>query len=290
MLQLQHHLKASLTSLTLMRPSVKWQQSEECILNGFEKEAAGVYVKASTLGSLEALLEFLQQEKIKIPVFDVGIGEVRKKDVTKACIMKEKHPEYAMILAFDVKVNQEAQKEADTDGVTIFSSDIIFHLRDKITTHMEKFREAQKAESRKAVVFPAELQIDKQNIFRKQDPILLRCEVLRGQLRVGTPICAPDKDNLLIGYVASIQNNNGKLVTVARQGDIVCVKIEQNEAQKHIMYGRHFDHTNKLCSKITRQSIDALKQHFRDEMREDDWQLVVKLKNVFKIKSKCGRV
>jgi hypothetical protein len=77
---------------------------------------------------------------------------------------------------------------------------------------------------------------------------------------------------------------------VARQGDIVCVKIEQNEAQKHIMYGRHFDHTNKLCSKITRQSIDALKQHFRDEMREDDWQLVVKLKNVFKIKSKCGRV
>ena len=99
--------------------------------------------------------EFLQQEKIKIPVFDVGIGEVRKKDVTKACIMKEKkHPEYAMILAFDVKVNQEAQKEADTDGVTIFSSDIIFHLRDKITTHMEKFREAQKAESQKSRCVP----------------------------------------------------------------------------------------------------------------------------------------
>ena len=203
--------------------------------------------------------------------------------------MKEKHPEYAMILAFDVKVNQEAQKEADTDGVTIFSSDIIFHLQDKFTTHIEKFREAQKAESRKAVVFPVELQIDKQNIFRKQGPILLGCEVLRGQLRVGTPICAiraPDKENLLIGHVASIKNNNGKSVTVARQGDTVCVKIEQNEAQDQIMYGRHFDHTNKLCSKITRQSIDALKEHFRDEIKKDDWQLVVKLKDVFKIKSK----
>jgi len=42
----------------------------ECILNGFEKEPAGVYVKASTLGSLEALLSFLQD--MKIPVFDVG--------------------------------------------------------------------------------------------------------------------------------------------------------------------------------------------------------------------------
>ena len=58
---------------------------------------------------------------MKIPVFDVGIGEVHKRDVKKACIMKEKkHPEYALILAFDVKVNQEAQKQADTDGVTIF--------------------------------------------------------------------------------------------------------------------------------------------------------------------------
>ena len=214
-----------------MRPSVKWQQSEECILNGFEKEAAGVYVKASTLGSLEALLEFLQQEKI--PVFDVGIGEVRKKDVTKVCIMKEKHPEYAMILAFDVKVNQEAQKEADTDGVTIFSSDIIFHLRDKITTHMKKFREAQKAESRKAIVFPAELQIDKQNIFRKQDPILLGCEVLHGQLRVGTPICAPDKDNLLIGYVASIQNNNGKSYSGSPRRHCMCKDPTERSSKTH---------------------------------------------------------
>ena len=29
-------------------------------------------------------------QDMKIPVFDVGIGEVHKKDVKKACIMKEK--------------------------------------------------------------------------------------------------------------------------------------------------------------------------------------------------------
>ncbi|CDJ40095.1 hypothetical protein ETH_00040850, partial [Eimeria tenella] len=32
------------------------------------------------------------------------------------------------------------------------------------------------------------------------------------------------------------------------------------------MVGRHFDAKNKIVSKLTRCSIDALKQHFRDEL------------------------
>jgi len=253
----------------------------ESILNDFEKEPAGVYVKASTLGSLEALLSFLQD--MKIPVFDVGIGEVHKKDVKKACIMKEKkHPEYALILAFDVKVNQEAQKQADTDGVTIFTADIIYHLQDKFTKYMEKFRESQKTETRKVAVFPVVLQIDKQHIFRKQDPIILGCQVVGGQLRVGTPLCIPDKGNLAIGHVAGIENNK-KSVPKARRGDTVCVKIEQTTAQNHIMFGRHFDHTSQLYSHISRQSIDTLKEHFKDEMIKEDWELIIGMKKVFEI-------
>ncbi|CAL1171935.1 unnamed protein product [Cladocopium goreaui] len=253
----------------------------ESILNDFEKEPAGVYVKASTLGSLEALLSFLQD--MKIPVFDVGIGEVHKRDVKKACIMKEKkHPEYALILAFDVKVNQEAQKQADTDGVTIFTADIIYHLQDKFTKYMEKFRESQKTESKKVAVFPVVLSIDKQHIFRKQDPIILGCQVVGGQLRTGTPICIPDKQNLVIGHVAGIENNK-KTVQLARRGDTVCVKIEQTTAQNHIMYGRHFDHNNQLYSQISRQSIDTLKEHFKDEMKKEDWELIIGMKKVFEI-------
>ena len=220
---------------------------------------------------------------MKIPVFDVGIGEVHKRDVKKACIMKEKkHPEYALILAFDVKVNQEAQKQADTDGVTIFTADIIYHLQDKFTKYMEKFRESQKTESKKVAVFPVVLSIDKQHIFRKQDPIILGCQVVGGQLRTGTPICIPDKQNLVIGHVAGIENNK-KTVQLARRGDTVCVKIEQTTAQNHIMYGRHFDHNNQLYSQISRQSIDTLKEHFKDEMKKEDWELIIGMKKVFEI-------
>jgi hypothetical protein len=36
-------------------------------------------------------------------------------------------------------------------------------------------------------------------------------------------------------------------------------------------------------SRLTRESIDALKNHFRDDMTKDDWRLVIKLKKTFGI-------
>ena len=50
-----------------------------------------------------------------------------------------------------------------------------------------------------------------------------------------------------------------------------------------IMYGRHFDHNSQICSFISRDSIDALKEFFKDEMSQDDWRTVIKLKKVFEI-------
>ena len=48
-----------------------------------DRQRDGVCVQASTLGSLEALLEFLKTTA-KIPVVNIAIGPVHKKDVLKA--------------------------------------------------------------------------------------------------------------------------------------------------------------------------------------------------------------
>ena len=74
-----------------------------------DKTKQGVCVQASTLGSLEALLEFLKT--MKIPVTSINIGPVHKKDALKA--MKSiagdhREKEYATILAFDVRITPEA--------------------------------------------------------------------------------------------------------------------------------------------------------------------------------------
>ena len=36
-------------------------------------------------------------------------------------------------------------------------------------------------------------------------------------------------------------------------------------------------------SRISRKSINLLKEHFKDDMRKEDWQLVIRLKKVFNI-------
>ena len=73
-----------------------------------DKNANGVCVQASTIGSLEALLEFLYTTA-KIPVTAVNIGPIHKKDILKAQkALVSPLKEYATILAFDVKVTPEA--------------------------------------------------------------------------------------------------------------------------------------------------------------------------------------
>lgn len=88
------------------------------LLNSIDKSGRGVYVQSSTLGSLEALLEFLRVSKI--PVSGINIGPVHKRDVMQAGTMLEKAKELACILCFDVPVDKEAEKLADEMGVKLF--------------------------------------------------------------------------------------------------------------------------------------------------------------------------
>merc|ERR1712048_1278118 len=204
------------------------------------------------------------------------------KDVKRAAIMKEKkHKEYALILAFDVRISHEAQVQAKHDNVPIFAADIIYHLKDRFTQHMNAVTAEIKRQSQ--AVFPAVLQIDQDNIFRKSKGMLFGCDVLEGQLRLGTPICVPDKDFLDIGRITSIVMNERPL-QVAKKGQRVCVKLEQDASQAHICLGHHFKHENMLYSRISRESIDALKDDFRDEMSKNDWKALLSMKSLFKIR------
>ncbi|CAN8006854.1 unnamed protein product, partial [Ixodes hexagonus] len=250
------------------------------VMSGFKLSERGVYVQASTLGSLEALLEFLRVSKI--PYSGIRIGPVVKKDVMKASIMLEHDNQYAVILAFDVKVERDAQELADSLGVKIFQADIIYHLFDKFTAHREELRQKKRDEFKSVAVFPCKVRILPQFVFNSRDPIVVGVSIEAGVVKEGTPLCVPSKDFLEIGTVTTIEVNH-KQIESARKGQEVCLKIEALGGDAPKMYGRHFDHTDFLVSKITRQSIDACKEYFRDDLIKTDWQLMVELKKLFQI-------
>jgi translation initiation factor 5B len=88
------------------------------LFDSVDKSGRGVCVQSSTLGSLEALLDFLRVSKI--PVSGINIGPVHKKDVMRASTMLEKARELACILCFDVPIDKDAERLAEEMGIRLF--------------------------------------------------------------------------------------------------------------------------------------------------------------------------
>lgn len=255
----------------------------ENLLSKVSTDNRGVTVQASTLGSLEALLEFLRVSKI--PVANISIGPVYKRDVMRAGTMLEKAKQYAVMLCFDVKVDKEAQAYADEAGIKIFTADIIYHLFDDFTKHMEQLKEEKKEEKKMSAVFPCVL--SPIAVFNKKDPIVVGVDVIEGSLRLLTPICAVKtntvtgkKEIIKLGRVSSIEREH-KQINVCKKGQpAVAVKIEGSNQP---LYGRQLEEKDTLYSLISRESIDTLKEHYRSDVTMDEWLLIKKLKVLFDI-------
>lgn len=249
-----------------------------------EKSGRGVTVQASTLGSLEALLDFLKVSKI--PVANVGIGPVFKRDVMNCGTMLEKNKDYAVMLCFDVKIDKEAQIYADEQGIKIFTADIIYHLFDAFNKHMAILTEMKKEESKMDAVFPCIL--NTVAVFNKTAPIVVGVDVVEGSLKVHTPIAAVrtntvtgSKEIIQLGRVVGIERDH-KQITICKKGQpSVAVKIEMGGHQP--IYGRHLEEKDALYSLISRRSIDTLKEFYRPEVSNEEWLLIKKMKPLFDI-------
>ncbi|KNE91628.1 hypothetical protein PSTG_14936 [Puccinia striiformis f. sp. tritici PST-78] len=253
------------------------------LMSNIDKSGRGVCVQASTLGSLEALLEFLRTSKI--PVSGINIGPVYKRDVMRAGTMLEKAKELAVLLAFDVPIDKDAEKLAEESGVKIFRADIIYHLFDAFTAYNADIMEAKRIDSAPIAVWPCRLKIIQ--AFTKRDPIIVGCDILEGTLKVGTPLCVVKVDpttkartTIPLGKVTSLEINHKSVQTLKREqaGAGVAVKIEHASYQSAMTFGRQFDEKDELLAQISRQSIDVLKNVFRSEVSKDEWALIVKLK------------
>ncbi|CAL4899126.1 unnamed protein product [Urochloa decumbens] len=240
----------------------------------------GVYVQASSIGTLEAIIEHLKSLSFEIPVSGCNLGPVHKQDVMKATAMLKRKEEYAAILAFDVKVMPEAFDLAAESGVKIFVADTVYKLVDSFTDHIKKLKEEKKKQYAAEAVFPCTLKILPNRVYHKKEPIVCDVEVLEGVVKVGAPICVsvPSKDRGAdvvhsLGRISSMETSNGMQIDSAKKGVVI---IGENPQERSRLYGRHFNADNELLSQSSRNSID-------DEMSDENWQLIRRLKKQFGI-------
>jgi len=93
-----------------------------------------IVLKADTQGTLEALdasLQKLSTDKVKVTIIRKGIGAITESDVMLASASD------AIVIGFNVKPTSQAKETAKQEGVDIRFYDVIYHLLEDIKKAME---------------------------------------------------------------------------------------------------------------------------------------------------------
>jgi translation initiation factor 5B len=184
-----------------------------------ELAEAGVYVKADTLGSLEALASELRDRGI--PIRTAEVGDVSRRDVVNARTHSD--PLQRALLAFNVHVLPDAKEELRPDEPALFEGDVIYHLLDRYQAWAGEKKQQLEVESRGEVVYPGKLLILPDHVFRVSKPAVVGVRVLAGRIRADQRLVR--EDGREVGSIKSIRSGE-KSLAEAKQGEEVAIAIE----------------------------------------------------------------
>jgi len=246
------------------------KEVEEILL---ETDKEGVIVKADTLGTLEALVQFLKNRGI--PVRMAKVGPVTKRDVMEAIAVKRLKKEYGTILVFNVKTLPEARELAEKEGIKIFEHNVIYKLIEDFEEWLKQLKEEEKKRELEKLIRPGKIRILPGFVFRRSDPVIVGVEVLGGTIKPGYPLMKESGER--IGSILQIQDK-GKTVHMARAGQQVAISIKGR-----VMVGRHIDEGDILYTDIPSSHARLWQTKYKKELNEDEWHT---LQEIIKIKRK----
>lgn len=219
----------------------------------------GVVLKTDALGSLEAIAESLERNKVPIRLADVG--DVSKRDVTEAMIVKDRAMLYGVILAFNVKVLPDAEEEANIRGVPIFRHNVIYHLTDDYLRWMSDEREALIRSEFDRLVKPAKIKVLPGYVFRRAKPAIVGIEVLAGKITPRVRLTTADGKE--VGEILQIQDR-GESIPQAETGKQVAISIDKP------VVGRHFDEGDILYVRVPEEHAKKLLAKFQYRLTPEE--------------------
>ena len=230
-----------------------------------QTDNVGIILKTDTLGSLEAIVESLRKKEVPIRIAD--IGDVSRRDVIEAMSVKHEEPLYGAILAFNVKILPDAEREAHDNKIQVFWNDIIYNLMDDYIRWMEEEREAKARKEFDVLVKPGKIEIMDGYVFRRAKPAIFGAKVLGGQITPSVNMI--NVEGTRIGRISQIQDR-GEAISRADEGQEVAVAMPQPIVGRHIkerdvLYvdipERHAKQLRtKFAGRLTEKQVEALKE------------------------------
>ena len=203
----------------------------------------GIIIKADSLGSLEALLFLLKKSGIKI--VRAGIGNIGKTDVISASANLKSNPLNAIVLGFNVQLEEEVKGE---EKVKLITNDVIYKLiEDFEKWRIEKEKEMEREELAE-LTMPCKLHVLKY-VFRQSKPAIFGVRVEAGTLKPDIQLMNADGE--IIDKIKAIQSE-GKSVKEAKKGMEVAVSLP------NITFGRQVKEDEILFSAINESEFKQL--------------------------------
>jgi translation initiation factor 5B len=228
----------------------------------FEKDPNGVIIKADTFGSLEAMVKLLKEAGI--PIRKADIGNITREDFIEGELIQDKYRK--VILAFNIKVDEQTINEAKSFGLKIFSSNIIYRIIDEYKQWIEEEKKKEIEAKLAALPRPVKVRVIPGAIFRSSKPAIFGVDILEGTLKPGIAL---KREGKVIGTVKEIQSE-GRTIPQAIKGERVAISIED------AIVGRNVFENDILVSELSREDIEKLKEVF-DYLREDEKKLLIEI-------------
>jgi translation initiation factor 5B len=224
-----------------------------------QTESNGVILRCDTIGSIEAITELLKKENIPIRAAD--LGNITRRDILSASAVREKDRYVGVVLGFNVKVLEDAEKESFERKIKIFNEKIIYNLVRSYSEWVDY--EKLHADS---IIFNeispiCKFQFMKGYVFRRNSPAVFGAEILVGKLKQKVSVI--DEDGKKIGVVHQIQNE-GKNLDVADKGMQVALSI------KGPTIGRQINEGDIFYTDLNSREARLLLERFPDRLTEDE--------------------
>lgn len=224
-------------------------------------DSNGIVLRCDTIGSLEATVDLLRRDKI--PIQSADIGHITRRDVLAASAVKEKDRYVGVILGFNVKVLDEAEREASERGIKIFNEKIIYNLVRSYTDWVSYQKEHEDSILFDEISPICKFQFLKGYVFRRNDPAVFGAEILTGKLRQKVPVI--NENGKKIGSIHQIQEG-GKNLSEASIGTQVAVSMKEPVIGRQINEGDIF--YTDLTSKEAKLLIESFSHRLGPEEQE----------------------
>ncbi len=235
----------------------------------FKTDTSGIILKADSIGSLEAISKLLESENFRIS--KKGIGNITKRDLMDAFSMYGIDPLSAVILAFNVNIDPDAEDESKTANIKIISENVIYKLIDSYKEFINTKTGEKKKEIEDRITFPSKIELIAGDCFRVSHPAIFGVSIISGKVKPGYVMM--NKEGTVVGRIKGIQNDKHALAEAVK-GDEIAMSMDEPT------YGRQIHEGEVLYTRESKENIFLLSNDFSYMLTDDDKSTLVEIEKI----------